>query len=171
MYTRRKLTMAWLGSLLTLLTGCNPLAVEQIKVGSSTRADVLKLMGKPESIRKEESGPWAGADLLDYSGQPEGTQNWQILIGNDDIVKDLRKLLTPDNFAKVYPGMKFEDVRSLLGKPARTNTYALSPNKHVEWRWLQAPNELMIFTVEVDPQQRVVKASSARDDSMDKRGG
>jgi hypothetical protein len=171
MYTRRKLTMAWLGSLLTLLTGCNPLAVEQIKVGLSTRADVLRLMGQPESIRKEDSGPLTGADLLEYSGQPEGTQNWLIAIGSDDMVKEVRLRLTPDNFAKVYPGMKFEDVRALLGKPAKVNTYALSPNQHVEWRWLQAPSEVMVFTVEVDPQQRVVKAGSARDNVQDTRGG
>ena len=163
--------MAWLGSLLAMLSGCNPLAIEQIKVGLSTRADVLRLMGKPESIRKEEAGPLAGADVLDYSGQPEGTQNWQIVVGTDDLVKEVRKLLTPDNFAKVYPGMKFEDVRMLLGKPARTNTYALSPNQHVEWRWLQPPNEVMIFTVEVDAQQRVVRAGSARDNVQDTRGG
>lgn len=163
--------MAWLGSLLTLLTGCNPLAVEQIKVGLSTRADVLRLMGKPESVRKEETGAFAGADLLEYSGQPEGTQNWLIAVGTDDIVKEVRQRLTPDNFAKVYPGMKLEDVRALLGKPAKVNTYALSPNKHIEWRWLQPPNEVMIFTVEVDPQQRVVKAGSARDNVQDTRGG
>jgi hypothetical protein len=171
MYTRRKLTMAWLGSLLALLTGCNPLAIGQIKVGLSSRTDVLRLMGQPESVRKESAGIWAGADLLEYSGQPEGTQNWLIVVGADDIVKEVRQRLTADNFAKVFPGMNLDDVRSLLGKPAKVNTYALSPNRFVEWRYLQPPNEVMIFTVEVDPQQRVVKASSARDNAQDLRGG
>jgi outer membrane protein assembly factor BamE (lipoprotein component of BamABCDE complex) len=171
MYNRRKLTMAWLGALLAMLTGCNPLAIGQIKVGVSNRADVLRLMGQPESVRKESAGTWAGADLLEYSGQPEGTQNWQIVVGSDDTVKDVRQLLVPENFAKVFPGMGLDDVRGLLGKPAKVNTYALSPNRFVEWRYMQPPNEVMIFTVEIDPQQRVVKSGSARDDSADRRGG
>lgn len=162
--------MAWLGSLLTMLTGCNPLAIDQIRPGSS-RADVLKLMGTPETIRQETTGPWSGADLLDYSGQPEGAQNWQIVIGKDNFVKEIRHLLAPENFAKVFPGMKFEEVLALLGKPAKVSTYALSPSRHVEWHYLQPPNEPMIFTVEVDAQQRVVKALSARDNIQDTRGG
>jgi hypothetical protein len=169
-YTRRKLTMAWLGSLLAMLTGCNPLAIGQLRVGISSRADVLRLMGQPESSRKQESGPWAGAEVLDYSGQPEGTQNWQVVVGTDDLVKEVRELLTPENFAQVFPGMRLDEVRALLGKPAKVNAYALSPHRFVEWRYLQPPNEVMVFTVEVDPQQRVVKAQSGRDTRMDTHG-
>ena len=54
-----------------------------------------------------------------------GRQNYMITIGTDGKMSALRQVLTPQNFAKVLPGMPMEDVRKMLGKPMKITPYVL----------------------------------------------
>ena len=81
-----------------------------------------------------------GGRVFEYNRQPAGQKNYMITIGADGKMSALRQVLTPENFAKVQPGMTMEDVRKMLGKPVKVTPYALKRETEWDWRWLQPPN-------------------------------
>ncbi len=146
---------------LLLLTGCDNQAIRELEEGVATEADVRARFGEPENVWNAPGG----GHILEYNRQPAGQKNYQITIGVDGKMSLLRQLLTPENFAKVRPGMAMEDLRKMLGKPARRTPYALKRETEWEWRWLQPPNSPMVFTAVLDSDQRVMRSGSSPDRS------
>lgn len=145
---------AWLG-----LVGCDAQRIEALEEGVATEADVRQRFGEPEKI-------WDGEGqtrVFEYNRQPSGNTNYMISIGADGKMSALRQVLTPHNLAKVQPGMMMEDVRKMLGKPAKISHYSLKRQTHYDWRWLEAPNQPKLFTVIFDSDLRVVSAGSTDD--------
>ncbi len=141
------------------LFGCDAQRIEQLEEGISTEADVRTRFGEPEKI-------WEGdgqTRIFEYNRQPNGNTNYMISIGPDGKMSALRQVLTPQNFAKVQPGMMMEDVRKMLGKPTKISSYALKLQTHYDWRWLEAPNQPKMFTVIFDSDLRVVSSGSTDD--------
>ena len=145
------------------LAACDSKNISELEEGVSTEADVRARFGQPENI-------WdgaGGARVFEYNRQPAGQKNYMITIGTDGKMSALRQVLTPENFAKVHPGMMMEDLRKMLGKPAKVTPYALRRETEWEWRWVQPPNSPMVFSVTVDEAQRVVSAGSSPDRSVE----
>ena len=142
-----------------LLAGCDPQRINELEEGVATEADVRARFGEPEKIW---DGP-AGARILEYNRQPAGQKNYMITIEGDGRMSALRQVLNPVNFARVQPGMMMEDVRRMLGKPAKTITYSLKNETAWDWRYLEPPNAAMVFTVWFNPDYRVLRTSSAPD--------
>jgi len=142
-----------------LLAGCDNQAIRELEEGVATEADVRARFGEPENIWDAPGG----THILEYNRQPAGQKNYQITIGLDGKMTALRQLLTPENFAKVQPGMAMEDLRKMLGKPAKRIPYALKNETEWEWRWLQPPNSPMVFTAVLNSDQRVVRSGSSPD--------
>ena len=86
-----------------------------------------------------------------------------ITIGTDGKMSALRQVLTPQNFAKVQPGMMMEEVRKMLGKPARITPFERQGEVAYDWRYLEPPNTHMVFTVFFDRDYRVLRTSSVVD--------
>ncbi|MEO8249529.1 MAG: outer membrane protein assembly factor BamE [Burkholderiales bacterium] len=146
-------------SLLLGLVACDAKRIAELEEGVSTEADVRAKFGQPDNV-------WAGAggsQILEYNRQPAGARNYMITIGPDGRMSALRQVLTPENFAKVQPGMMMEDVRKLLGAPMKVTPYPLKRETHYEWRWLDGVNTLMIFNAIMDKDFRVVSTGSGRD--------
>jgi hypothetical protein len=160
--TRRGMAALLLLTLCGLIVGCDPQHISELEEGVSTEADVRARFGEPEMVWDTPAGR-----VLEYNRQPAGQKNYMITIGDDGRMSALRQVLTPGNFAKVRPGMAVEEVRRLLGKPARRTPYPLRSQTVWEWRWLQPPNSAMVFTVTVDASQRVVDAGSSPDRSVE----
>jgi len=114
--------------------------------------------GEPAAIW---DGP--GGRVFEYDRQPQGQKNYMITIGPDGKMAALRQVLTPENFARVQPGMTADALRRLLGKPARRTPYALKNETEWEWRWLQPPNSPMVFTAVLDDAQHVLRSGSSPD--------
>jgi hypothetical protein len=148
-------TMFW-------LFGCDPQRISELEEGVSTEADVRARFGEPENVWDTPAGR-----ILEYNRQPAGQKNYMITIGADGKMSALRQVLTPENFARVTPGMPVEEVRKLLGKPAKRMPYPLKNQTEWEWRWNQPPNSPMVFTVTVDAAQRVVSAGSSPDRTVE----
>jgi hypothetical protein len=72
-------------------------------------------------------------------------------------------VLTPQNFAKVQPGMAMEEVRKMLGKPMKITPFRLKNEVDYDWRYLVPPNTSMLFTVVFDPDYRVLRTLSVPD--------
>ncbi|WP_295982385.1 outer membrane protein assembly factor BamE [uncultured Variovorax sp.] len=141
------------------LAACDSKNIGELEEGVSTEADVRARFGQPENI-------WdgvGGARVFEYNRQPAGQKNYMITIGTDGKMSALRQVLTPENFAKVHPGMMMEDLRKMLGKPAKVTPYALRRETEWEWRWVQPPNSPMVFTATLDDDQRVVRSGSSPD--------
>mgnify|MGYP001041604749 CR=1 FL=1 len=141
------------------LAGCDNQRIAELEEGVATEADVRTKFGQPENIWDAPDG----GRIFEYNRQPQGQKNYMITIGRDGKMSALRQVLTPENFARVQPGMMMEDLRKLLGKPAKVTPYALKRETEWEWRWVQPPNSPMVFTATLNDDQRVVRSGSSPD--------
>lgn len=160
-------------SMLLGVMGCDQQRIAELEEGVATEADVRTRFGEPEKI-------WDSADMaktplpgvaaalgsktFEYNRQPSGNVNYMITIGPDGKMSALRQVLSPQNFAKVLPGMPMETVRKMLGKPMKVMPYVLQQTTHYDWRYLNPPNTPMIFTVVFDQNLSVVSTGSAQED-------
>ncbi|MEJ7929103.1 outer membrane protein assembly factor BamE [Ramlibacter sp. AN1015] len=142
-----------------LLTGCDPQRISELEEGVSTEADVRARFGAPEAIWEAPGGGYT----LEYNRNPAGHQNYMITIGPDGRMSALRQVLHPGNFARVQPGMSMEEVRRMLGRPARQQSVPLRGETAWDWRWMDPPNASMLFTVWFDRDLRVVRSQSRPD--------
>ncbi len=157
----RWLAAAVLAAGLLALAGCDPQRISELEEGVSTEADVRARFGEPQQVW---DGP-AGTRIFEYSQQPAGHRNYMITIGTDGKMSALRQVLTPENFAKVQPGMKLEDVRRMLGKPMKVTPYPLKKETHLDWRYMDGPNtaDSKIFTVVFDKDLYAARTGSVID--------
>lgn len=166
MLTPIKRTLAWLLPL--ALLACDQQRIAQLEEGVATEADVRTRFGTPDAV-------WDGAGgerILEYDRQPSGRQNYMISIGPDGKMSALRQVLNPRTFAQVQPGMPLEQVRRLLGKPARTTPYPLKDEIAWDWRYTEPPNTPLVFTVWFDREGHVVRSGSGPDpEAPENRGG
>ena len=103
------------------LAACDPQRLGELEEGVASEADVRAKFGQPEQVWDAPGG----GHVFEYNRQPAGQKNYMITIGADGRMTALRQVLNPGNFARVAPGMMMEDLRKLLGKPARVTPYAL----------------------------------------------
>ncbi len=155
--------LAGIFALIFALAGCDNKAISELEEGVSTEADVRARFGQPENIWDAPGG----GRTFEYNRQPQGQSNYMITIGTDGKMSALRQVLTPQNFARVTPGMPMEDLRKLLGKPAKRTPYALKKETEWDWHWMQPPNSPMVFVAVLDQNQRVVRSASMPDRSKE----
>ena len=152
-------TLAFILSAAALLSACDQQRIEKLEEGLATEADVRKQFGEPTQITEKADG----SKVFEYPRQPEGSTNYLITIGADGKMSSLRQLLTPINFAKVQSGMDQAEVRRTLGKPAKTQHYAMKPDEEVwEWRFMDGQQK-KVFNVTFDRDAKVLYSATADD--------
>ena len=130
----RSLSLCGLLGVVLGLSACDPQAIQELKEGVSTEADVVQRFGQPERVWPEADG----AKTLEYNRQPQGV----------------------------------EDVRRMLGKPAKQVPYKLQNEIVWTWRFLEPPSEKKAFNVIFSPDYRVIRTEIGPDpDGPDMRGG
>ena len=150
------------------LVACDQQRINELEEGLSTEADVRDRFGVPDHVWDEGGG----ARTLEYNRQPAGERNYMITIGPDGKMSALRQVLNPDNFRRVQPGMGVEDVRRMLGKPAKQVPYKLQNEIVWTWKFLEPPSEKKAFNVVFSPDYRVIRTEIGPDpDGPDMRGG
>ena len=163
---KKLLFTGFLASLLSL-AGCDQQRIQELEEGVATEADVRAKFGEPEKIWDGQ----AGARIFEYNRQPAGHRNYMITLGADGKMSALRQVLTPENFAKVQPGMMMEDVRKLLGKPMRVVPYELKKETHYSWRYLEDQgNTSKIFSAVMDSNLRVLRTETMLDPEDGRNG-
>lgn len=135
------------------LPGCDPQNIKELEEGLSTEADVRARFGEPERIWTEPDG----SRTFEYNRQPAGSRNYMITIGTDGRMSALRQVLAPHNFEKIRPGMDEEQVRRMLGKPAKVTTYQLKQETDWDWNYIDPPTREMQFTVTFGSDGRVLR--------------
>ena len=102
--------------------------------------------------------------------QPEGVVNYMITIGADGVLVKVSQVLTEENFAQVQPGMAMEQVRRLLGKPRKVQTFPLNGETSQDWRFQpKGQTEPMIFSVAYDRDLRVIRTGTMPDPDLQRR--
>ena len=152
-----------LGALLASLAACDRAA--KLEEGVSTEVQVRKEFGDPVTITEQADG----TRVFDYPRQPEGWANWVIKIGADGKVSSIRQLVTPDNFAKVTPGLTQIEVRKILGRPARMQKFDLKKEEVWDWRFKQNGQDSKMFSVTLDAAGKVT-ATGVADDPREMKG-
>lgn len=148
------------------LAGCDNQRIAELEEGVATEADVRAKFGEPEAVYAEPGG----ARTFEYPRQPEGQRNYMITIGADGRMSALRQVLRPDVFAKVESGMDRAQVRRLIGKPAKTQVYALKSEEVWDWRFIDGP-EAKLFSVTFDTAGGLVKSTATGPDMRDAQSG
>lgn len=115
--------------LVACFAACDAVNLEKLKPGMSTAFEVRDRMGSPSMEWKEADGTL----IWEYPRTPEGMVNYMLVIGPDNLLREIRQVLTEENFGKVKPGMTKEEVRRLLGKPAHEVYFSLK--KELVWDW------------------------------------
>jgi hypothetical protein len=140
------------------LAACDQAAIDQLEEGVATEADVRSKFGEPERIYEEADG----IRVFEYNRQPAGHRNYQISIDPSGKMTALRQVLTPQNFAKVQPGMETTQLRRLLGKHGKTAFYELKRETYWTWRYLDG-NQSMVFSTVLGPDMRVLRTETGID--------
>lgn len=148
--------------LLTLaltLVACDQKNISELVPGESTQAQVYEKFGQPKKEWQGENGE----RILEFSRQPAGHENYMIHISPEGKYLKTRQVLNPNYFDKIKPGMPMEEVRKILGEPAKKMTYNMSKKTIYTWRYLDS-NLSKLFEVEFDPDLAVIQTGSRDDD-------
>ena len=159
--------LSWILLSAALLVACDARRIEKLEEGVATEADVRQQFGDPVTIIEGADG----SKIMEYPRQPEGSSNYLITIGADGKMSALRQLLTPANFAKVQPGLAKDEVRRMLGKPAKTQRFALKPDEEIwDWRFIDS-GVPKVFTVTFGGDARVMSTAVGNDPRETHTGG
>jgi outer membrane protein assembly factor BamE (lipoprotein component of BamABCDE complex) len=153
-------------SLAVWLAGCDSERIAKLEEGLATEAQVRQQFGEPKAIFNEPDG----SRTFEYPRQPAGQTNYFITIGPDGVMRSLRQVLTPANFAKVQPGMDKAGIRRLLGQPAKTQFFDLKKEEHWEWRYAEG-QAAKLFVVVFDANGQVFSSASQDDPQATQAGG
>ena len=150
------------------LVACDQQRINELEEGLSTYADVRDRFVMPDYVWDEGGG----AHTLEYNRQPAGERNYMVTIGPDGKMSALRQVLTPENFARITPGMALDEVRRRLGRPAKITPYALSGETHHDWRFMEPPTTRLLFTVITTDGRTVARTMTGPDmDALEHNGG
>jgi outer membrane protein assembly factor BamE (lipoprotein component of BamABCDE complex) len=100
-----------------LLVGCATDVHRAVSPGMAS-AEVGSRVGKPSTVGKLADGSM----YWDYSRQPYYTD--RVSFGPDDRVREVRNLLTEQNYENLRPGMTLDQVVATVGPSYIRNMYA-----------------------------------------------
>jgi len=150
----KKILAVIFSALLALLPGCDALIFQELKPGVSKDFEVRDRMGPPTMEWKEADG----SVVWEYPRMPNGTVNYMVVIGSDNVLHEIRQVLTEENFAKVVAGMDKTEVRRLLGKPAEDAFFPLKNEWIWSWKIKEENRTQTFFDVHFDASGRVSRS-------------
>ena len=156
MFRKRFASLFLAASIAALLPACDVDRLNQLKPGVSTGEEVRKIMGQPNFEWKDADG----TRIWEYPRTPEGMVNYMLVIGPDQVLREVRQVLTEENFSKVRPGMRMDDVRYLLGQPAHQVRFPLNQETVWDWKTKVEPGMEWYFNVHFSDRGVVTRTST-----------
>lgn len=110
--------------------------------------EIRSAMGEPGTIWREADG---GA-TWEYVRGPQGLHTYMARLGSDGRLREIRQVLNTGTFASIRPGTTTrEEVRRLLGAPARELYFALKGEQVWDYRYFdEASRYDYAFSVHFD---------------------
>jgi hypothetical protein len=139
---------------------CDYVAMKDLKPGVSTGYDVRDKLGTPTFEWRNEDGSLT----WEFARTPMGKENYMAEIGSDNVLRELRQVISEGNFARVRKGMSRDEIRHLLGKPASIAPVPLKRQEAWEWRYANVFNADMRFNVYFDLTTGTVVRSESREE-------
>mgnify|MGYP001766309152 FL=1 len=150
---------AAIAAIATILPGCDSFVLQDIKPGVTTAVEVRAKMGNPGYEFRNDDG----SVTWEYTRQPSGVHCYMITFDSKQVVQRVDQVLNDASFARVRPGMTRDEVRRLLGQPARVETFANLREEVWEWRIEGVPhNEETYFNVFFDTGSGLVTKAGKR---------
>lgn len=128
----------------------------RLKPGLTTAQEVRRIMGPPTTIWSDDDG----TQTWEYPRTPEGTANYMIAIDADQILREVRQVLSAENFAQVSAGMGCAEVRRLLGQPAHEQFFPLGRETVWDWKTVDVANAPAYFNVHFGADGHVRRTST-----------
>ena len=144
------------GLIAALLPACDGINLPKLKPGLTTAQEVRQIMGPPTM-------EWSDADgtqTWEYPRTPGGIVNYMIVFGADQVLREVRQVLTDENFARVSPGMSRDEIRRLLGQPANVLSFPLKKETVWDWKIIGVANTPAYFNVHFGEDGRVLRTST-----------
>lgn len=141
--------------LAVLLAACDARMLD-LKPGVSTAADVTKAMGRHTFEWKEADGGYT----WEFPRGPAGVVTYMVTLGPDNVLREIRQVLTDQNFARLQPGMSQDAVRRMIGRPAETMKFANLGEDVWSWKYETGPNEEWMFHVHFNLADGKLKRTS-----------
>jgi hypothetical protein len=146
-------------SALLLLSACDKVAEQEMRVGEATQEEVITRMGQPTHVWPESDG----GKTMEMSRQPEGTQTYHIKISPDGKYLGMRNVLVDSMFEQVKPGMTPEQVRRLIGPPALRQEFKLKKETAQSYRYAPSASRTEMFDVYYDLEGKVIRTGRSPD--------
>lgn len=142
-----------------VLPACDGLTLQELKPGISTAAEVRSRMGNPQYEHKNDDG----TVTWEFNRQPNGTECHMLTFDANQVLVRIEQVLTAEYQARVREGMSKDEVRRLLGKPGKVQTFANLGEEVWDWRVAgNIPTEETYFHVHFDLADGRVRKTSKR---------
>ena len=128
----------------------------KLKPGLTSAQQVRDIMGPPTMQWSADDG----TQTWEYPRTPEGIVNYMIVFDAGEVLREVRQVLTEQNFARVGEGMTRDEVRRLLGQPAGEQFFPRNKETVWDWKTIALANTPAYFNVHFDQHGRVVRTSS-----------
>ena len=144
------------GLMAIILPACDHFNLEKLKPGITTMAQTREIMG-PATMEWQDPD---GSATWEYARTPGGIVNYMIDFDPDKIVRNVRQVLTEENFARVVEGMTRDQIRRLLGQPASEQYYSLKREYVWDWKTKTDGAYNYFFDVYFDESGRVTRTGT-----------
>ena len=143
------------------LAACASYDGAELRPGASGD-EIRSAMGEPGTIWGEADG---GA-TWEYARGPQGLHTYMARLGSDGRLRAIRQVLNIETFATIRPGTtRREEVRRLLGPPARELYFALKDEQVWDYRYFdEASRYDYAFSVHFNPLGVVSGTEATPDD-------
>ncbi len=139
-----------------LLSACDADKLGKLRPGVTTAEEVRKIMGRPDLEWRDPDG----SRVWEYPRTPEGVVNYMVVIGPNDLLREVQQVLTEDNFRQVTAGMSKDEVRRLLGRPAHQRYFPMKSETVWDWKTRTEPGMDWFFNVHFDQAGAVTRTST-----------
>lgn len=137
----------WLLLLSPWLVACSSYAPPANLLGI-TRDQLIAQMGQPDRARQMDAGT-----RLEFPRGPLGKHTWFVYLDATGRAIRSEQVLTEQNFNRINPGMRQDEVRQLLGRPSEVQ--ALGRSRGVVWSYRYENYLCQWFQVELTLEQQV----------------
>ena len=141
-----------------VLSACAAYDGFTLRAGASSETEVRGLMGTPAM---EFTGD-DGTKRLVYPRGPLGTQTFMASIRRDGVLREMRPLLSDDNFNRIRPGLTEQDILHMIGPPGETMQFSLSDTHAWDYRYIDTWGYTSVFSVTFDNKGVVVSKITRR---------
>jgi len=144
------------------LSGCASDRIARLPAGTPSD-EVQRQFGRPTEVLREPAG-----EVWEYAYGPAGVRTYMARFDKTGRLAEVQQVLDDAHFAKVTSGLAADDVRRLLGRPARVIDLPVSKEQVWTYHYLEPPARSMYFNVHFAARTGLVYQTSREPDPIEK---